>query len=535
MDRELAFCVKPSFARRDSISGMESALDQLVADLVRWTDLSPAERGGIAKRIAAFGDAQTGARRAPESRNALESSARDALDHDALRTLDEAYRNPDTPSAARGLLLALLAAERSTAALKLFADLFVELPPGDIPDVLVGCAPLMKGKAFPAGALFPRMLDALRQPQTAAVALDLANFATREGIVPRHPATDRVGELAELLGQIAQQLLRIEERPPASPAEVEARRQQVSIAMPLFISLCDALALIGDKSVVGKLHQALAIGHRRLRTEAAAALARLEEERGFESLVELAADPAARTRVLAYLTELGELDRVPAALRSPEARGAAALADWLGHAAQFGAPPHEVELIDHCRQYWPGFSEPVDCWLFLYTYHFSQGEFSGVGIVGPVTYSFQADLEDLPPSDIYAAYAGWQAEHEDLRETPAADLPTHERQRALAQLHAAIDDDSPYASIELDKVGQFFQERIVVARARRGGQPGTLIVDDDGKFAWYTAGSASRPIGPDVAYWIHTGRKLLATFNPHGPQSEEVEESENDTSEDAAQ
>ena len=74
-----------------------------------------------------------------------------------------------------------------------------------------------------------------------------------------------------------------------------------------------------------------------------------------------------------------------------------------------------------------------------------------------------------------------------------------------------------------------------MARARRGGQPGTLIVDDDGKFAWYTAGSASRPIGPDVAYWIHTGRKLLATFNPHGPQSEEVEESENDTSEDAAQ
>lgn len=534
MDRELAFCVKPSFARRDSIVGMESALDQLVADLVRWTDLSPAERGGIAQRIAKFGDTQAGARRPPETRN-VDSAGRTALDDNALRALDAAYRHAETPSAARGLILALLAAERSTAALKLFADLFVELPPADIPDVLVGCAPLMKGKAFPAGALFPRMLDALRQPQTAAVALDLANFATREGIVSRHPAADRAGELAELLGQIAQQLLRIEERPPPSPADVEARRQQVSIAMPLFISLCDALALIGDKSVVGKLHQALAIGHRRLRTEAAAALARLAEERGFEALVELAADPAARTRVLAYLTELGELDRVPAALRSPAARGAAALADWLGHAAQFGAPPHEVELIDHCRQHWPGFSEPVDCWLFLYTYHFSQGEFSGVGIVGPVTYSFQADLEDLPPSDIYAAYAGWQAEHEDLRETPAADLPMHERQRALAQLHAAIDDDSPYASIELDKVGQFFQERIVVVRARRGGQPGTLIVDDDGTVAWYTAGSASRPIGPDVAYWIHTGRKLLATFNPDGPQSEEVEKSENDTSEDAAE
>lgn len=498
---------------------MESALEQLVTDLARWTDLSSAERGGIAKRIATIGDAHAGARRS----NSRESGTRAALDDDALHTLDEAYRNPATASAARGLMLALLAAERSAAALRLFADLFVELPPGDIPDVLVGCAPLMKGRAFPASALFPRMLDALRHPQSAAVALDLANFATREGIVPRHPAADRAGELAELLGQIAQQLLRIEERPPALAAEVEARRQQVSIAMPLFISLCDALALIGDKSVVGKLHQALAIGHRRLRTEAAAALARLDEQRGFEALVELAADPAARTRVLAYLTELGELDRVPEALRSPEARGAAALADWLGQAAQFGAPPHEVELIDHCRQYWPGFSEPVDCWLFLYTYRFSQGEFTGVGIVGPLTYAFQADLEDLPPSDIYAAYAGWHVEHEDLRETPAAELPPHERQRAMAQLRAAIGDDSPYASIELDKVGQFFQERIVVARARRGGQPGTLSVDADGSVSWYSAGSASRPIGPDVAYWVHTGRKLLATFNPDGPQTADAD------------
>lgn len=510
---------------------MESALDRLVADLTRWTDLTSAERGGIAQRIATIGDTQAGARRASDTRN-TEPAARAGLDDDALRALDAAYREPEAPSSARGLILALLAADRSSAALRLFADLFVELPPADIPDVLVGCAPLMKGKVFPASALFPRMLDALRRPETASVALDLANFATREGIVPRHPAADRAAELAELLGQIAQQLLRIEERPPASPSEVEARRQQVSIAMPLFISLCDALALIGDKSIVGKLHQALSIGHRRLRTEAGAALARLEEDRGFEALVELAADPAARTRVLAYLTELGELDRVPAALRSDEARGAAALADWLGHAAQFGAPPHEVELIDHCRQYWPGFSEPIDCWLFLYTYHFSQGEYSGVGIVGPLTYAFQADLEDLPPSDIYAAYAGWQAEHDDLRETPAADLPAHERQRALAQLHAAIGDDSPYDAIELDKLGQFFEERIVVARARRGGQPGTLIVDADGTVAWYTAGSASRPIGPDVAYWIHTGRKLLATFNPDGPQSADGEGiAENDAAE----
>ncbi|MGD9647569.1 MAG: HEAT repeat domain-containing protein [Pirellulales bacterium] len=480
---------------------MPTALDQLVGDLARYSELTAAERAALAKRIAALGNV----------------AAR--LDDAALGTLAEHYRNPETSSAPRGLMLAILAAARSAESLALFADLFVELPPAEIQDVLVGCAPLMQGGAFPVRALFPRLLDALGHPQTAAVALDLANFATREGLVPRHPATARAAELADLLGRIAQQLMRIEERPATSSDEREARRAQVSVAMPLFVSLCDALALVGDQQVVGKLHQALGVGHRRLRTEAAAALARLDEQRGFEALVEMAADPAARTRVLAYLTELGELERVPEALRSDEARAAAALADWLGHPAQFGAPPHDVELVDQCRQYWPGFEEPVDCWLFLYLYRFAHGELTGVGIVGPVTYALHADLEDLPPSDIYAAYAGWQTEHEELRETPAADLTDHERSQALAQIRAAIGDDRQYAAVELDKVGQFFDERIVVARARRGGQGGTLIVDPDGAVSWYPAGSASRPIGPDVAYWIHTGKKLLATFNAHGPGS----------------
>ncbi|MBX9787964.1 MAG: HEAT repeat domain-containing protein [Pirellulales bacterium] len=487
---------------------METALEQLVVDLAKYAELTAAERAALAKRIAALGAATSGTTRG--------HGTGDLLDAASLRTLEQTYQTPETPSAKRGLVLALLATVRSAEALRLFADLFVELPPADIQDVLVGCAPLMKVAPFPVRALYPRLLDALGNPQTAAVALDLANFATREGIVPRHPAADRAVELADLLGRIAQQLLRIEEQPASSAADVEDRRAQVSVAMPLFVSLCDALALIGDKTVIGKLHQALGIGHRRLRTEAAAALARLEEERGFETLVELAADPASRTRALAYLTELGQLERVAEALRSPEARAAAALADWLGHAAQFGAPPHEVELVDQCRQYWPGYNEPVDCWLFLYTYHFAQGEFSGVGIVGPVTYALQSDLEDLPPSDIYAAYAGWHAEHDDLRETSAADLPPHERSRAIAQIRAAIGDDSPYEAIELDKVGQFFNERILVAQARRGGQRGTLVIDDDGAVSWYPAGSVSRPIGPDVAYWIHTGRKLLATFNAAG-------------------
>jgi hypothetical protein len=261
------------------------------------------------------------------------------------------------------------------------------------------------------------------------------------------------------------------------------------------------------------LHQALEVGHRRIRTEAAAALARFQDQRGFQALVELSADPATRTRALAYLEELGAIEQVPPANRSPKARAAGELADWISEPAQLGAPPHAVEWIDTCRQYWPGYTDPVDCRLFVYTYHLRDGELSGVGIVGPVTYALSADLEDLPPDDIYAAFAGWQAEHEELQEIAADDLPEWKRkafQSRLEQLAAAA-----YRDVRLVKVGHFFGDEILVATAQREGHAGTLVVDGD-QLEWYPAGATRRPIGPTEAYYIHKGRKLLSTFNPDG-------------------
>ncbi|MCU0716200.1 MAG: HEAT repeat domain-containing protein, partial [Pirellula sp.] len=65
-----------------------------------------------------------------------------------------------------------------------------------------------------------------------------------------------------------------------------------------------------DPACIGKLNQALDLKHRRIRTEAAFALGKLGEQHGIDALVEMAIDPAVRTRVIAYAEELGCIDKI---------------------------------------------------------------------------------------------------------------------------------------------------------------------------------------------------------------------------------
>ncbi len=92
--------------------------------------------------------------------------------------------------------------------------------------------------------------------------------------------------------------------------------------------------------------------------------------------------------------------------------------------------PHEMELIDSRTQYWPSYEEPRDCYLFRYTYIVPSGQLSNVGIAGPLTCAFNSDLANLPPDDIYAVFAGWQAEHEDIYEVPEPLLNRDQRREA---------------------------------------------------------------------------------------------------------
>lgn len=436
------------------------------------------------------------------------SPPRETVTRSLRESLAALYVALPLTSMARPHLLAALSGSATPDDLSLLADLVASNPPHDSTAAVVAFSPLWQQRSFEPGPLFPRLLDGLAHRGCTGVILDLTNYLTRRGLSNTHPAAGRTEALADLLGSLAQQLGKLEES-PAKDARDAA--EKVSEAVALAVSLCDALALIGDKSVVGKLYQALELGHRRLRTEAAAALARMDEDAGRDALVQLAAEPVARLRVLSYAEELGLLDQIDDVYQTLEARAESELALSLAQPTFFGLPPTSCELIDRREQYWPGYDDPVDCFLFRFAYQLGDVSFSNIAIAGPLAHAFTADLADLPPDDIYAIYAGWQAEHEDIKELDVEQLDDFQRTdvvRLQRRLH-----DAKFESIVPRILGLFFGEKVLVADARRDGVPGHAIVDGSDMY-WYPHKPTPRRLSSSDVYCIYKGKKLLRSFNP---------------------
>jgi len=428
--------------------------------------------------------------------------------------IERLYRSMGQASRARAQLLAWLAIGASAAELDTLSQLLIDDPPSEDQDVVQALAPLFQRRRGEVAQLFPRLFAALSHSAIAAPVVDLANYLTREKLVSRHPGAQRVEQLANLLGDVVQSLLRLEEMPAEQGESPQELSRRVARGVALAVSLCDALALIGDAAVAGKLYQALEVRHRRLRTEAAAALARLGDQRGRDALVELAAEPVARLRVLAYAEELGIKDRIDPQHMTPVARAEAELCVWLAEPTQYGLPPVTCELFDQRRQLWPGYDAPVECFLFRFQYVVTledgrERSFSNIGIAGPVTHAFVADLGDLPAGDIYAAFAGWQAEHEQIRELDVERLSKSEQLEVERLKRRLI--DAGFAEIEPRRVGYFFGDKALVALARRDGAPGVAVADFQ-EISFFPR-RANRPLGPEEVYCIYKGRKLLAAFN----------------------
>lgn len=421
------------------------------------------------------------------------------------------YRRADATPHSRRDALARLASDGGRDALETFAELVATCPPENVEDGLVAFAPLLRGgRELAAEALFPRLLDAVTQVGVASIVLDVANHFVRSGRLRPHPASGRVGQLAELFAQVTIGLEKLSAASPADAAAWQSQRRAAEEGFALLISLADALALIGDRSACDRLRSALDLPHRRLRTEVAAALARLGQGDGVAALVALLAEPVVRNRATHYLEELGLADEVPAAYRTPAAKAEGTLAQWLAAPLQFGLPPQALELIDERAQFWPGYEDRVECFLFRYGYALAQGEIRGVGVVGPLVQATACDIDDLSPEDVYALFAGYQAEHESIVETPFGELPAMEKEMVETLCR---DVGAPYSDVTPVKVGRFFGERHVVAAALREGKPGTLVLDATGPH-WYRAGDPQRTLAAEEAYQMHKGRKLLATFNP---------------------
>lgn len=434
----------------------------------------------------------------------------DDLDAEQLERIAATYRRWGAEHRQGHLLLALLTSLGSPESLQIFAQLVVEQPPRNSSSAAVAFVPLLRQSSIAAEALFPQLLEALSHLTVASLVLDLANHVTRAGMVETHPAADRLSALGELFSGLVARLEKFESQPPTDPKEFTAARLQVTEATSIALAICDAMALIGDPKAVPKLRPALELSHRKIRLEAALALAKLGEDEGKQAAVALAAEPVCRPRILAMAEELGLTEKIPAVYQTEQAKVEGELAAWLAIETQFGLPPHEVERIDHRTLRWPGFEEPVDCHLIRYAYHMPGGSFQSVGVVGPVTQSFAVDLTHLSLPDIYAAFAGWQAEHPEVFEVEPAQWQPNQAQLA-ANLQQRLQSEG-YEMVEPAKLGFFFGDVRLVAAAKRNGVAGAVVADLR-RSTFYPAGESRHPIGPGEAYFIHVGREFLNAFN----------------------
>ncbi len=437
-----------------------------------------------------------------------------ALTPAELAAVVEQYRRLGAAQPQRFELLRLLAAAASHESLAAFVELLVADPPTDAQGATMAFVPLFQRPDWPVDAVFPTLLSALEHTTVAAVILDLANYVTRQKRVAEHPGKPRVAELAALLGQVVALLGSIEERPQNFARTAQELTAKVTEALSLVVTLCDALGLIGDPSVAGKLYQARELRHRRIRVEAGAALARLGDKTGVESLVELAAEPVVRSRVLAYLEELDAIAQVKPEHCTPAAQAVGLLAAWLAQPIRYGVGPIAIEVVDQRTQFWPGYEQPCECFLIRYSLPISEPFLSGIGIVGPMlSAATHLDLADLAPEMIYAYYAGASVEHELIDETPVDKLPSDllvDWTHLKPQLEQA-----ELSEIQLLASGRFFEYRHWIAHAVHDGHRVAAITDGE-NLTWYPLSDRPRSLAAADWYSVHKGRVILETFNPRG-------------------
>lgn len=410
----------------------------------------------------------------------------------------------------QGFLLQTLAWTRSPQSLEKLTELLIELPPQDWTSTALGLSPLMRDTQWPVEAVFPSLLEGLHEPTMIAPILDLANYCQHQRMVSQHPASKLENSLTEMLGGVVARLGQLEEDPTRFGDDPKQIQRVLSDAIAVCVSLCDALGLIGFEGAIGKLHQALELRHRRVQTEAAGALARMDQKIGRDSLVALAAEPVSRLRAIHYADELGLSDQIDEGYTHPCALAEAELALWLAQPQQLGLPPKAIEVIDQRMLFWPSFDEPQACFLFRFQYLLPQGEWSNIGMAGPLVHSFAADLADLPVFDIYSAFAGWHAEHPEIYEIPVEHWNSAEHRQALSLIRSL--EEHQHQAINPLWLGCFLGEICLVAETTVDGATGVAVTDGL-ETIWYPNVGRLRPLGPFEAYSIYKGRKILRTFN----------------------
>ncbi|MBX3423919.1 MAG: HEAT repeat domain-containing protein [Pirellulaceae bacterium] len=415
-------------------------------------------------------------------------------------------------SVAAAHVLQCLAAQADEESLAALAFALNRQPPPQWTLVGLGLSPLWKLDSAPLEFFFERLEDdSLTKPVLCTVILDLANHAVRSRRLKRHPLLHMQASLVELLRQLCIRLEKLARDPRSYGEQVEEVQRILADSTALCVSLCDGLGLMGVPEATAALAEALDLPHRRIQTEAAAALARLGDARGVERLIELASDPVARRQAVQYAEELEIADRIDQRYLHPAALAESELATWLASPMQFAVGPQAIELVDSRTLYWPGFEEPRDCYLFRYRYQLPDRELVNLGIAGPLVHSFADILTGLILEDAYAAFAGWQLDHEEIYEV-AAEHWNVQQQREAHRLSDVL-TDAGYQIVQPIALTYLLGQPALLAKIKRDEQIAVGIADQQTCLAFPTA-SCPINLSPQIVLAIYRGRQLLSAFNP---------------------
>jgi hypothetical protein len=159
---------------------------------------------------------------------------------DALRQLDvgplrRIERALPAGASNRYLLQHLYAMIRTEDSLKLLVNSLRDHPPDDWIGAAQVLSPLMQHEDWPLESLFPEVLDCLQYPALASPLLDVASFLVRQSRTVRHPATDRLPMLNELLGAVCGRLSRFEQDPHSLGDDVQTVQAKLGEAVALAV------------------------------------------------------------------------------------------------------------------------------------------------------------------------------------------------------------------------------------------------------------------------------------------------------------
>ncbi|MDA0658852.1 MAG: HEAT repeat domain-containing protein [Planctomycetota bacterium] len=438
-------------------------------------------------------------------------------EHISIPTILHLYGRLDSNSGVRGTLLWALAKIGTPASCAAFTELLVTDPVSNEQEIGQVLSHFFQNDSYDPQWLFPRLLDAMQHPAAATAVLDLANFLVRTGRVGQHPAKDRLNALRFLLENTTRQLQRLETAEATDELSPRQVAQRVNEGVALAISICNCFSLTLDTAASEALRDASALRHRRLRLAAATALARLGDDNGRTMVVHLAAEPSVRIAACQVAQEMQFEESIPSVYRSPIAFAEARLVNHLSHPIRFGLPPQECEIRDQRVLHWPGYDQPVGCYVFEFTYQFPEFTFRNMAVAGPVELTVSFDLTDWRAVDIYALAAGWQSEHPEMETWDPASVPAYQKEK-INDLISKCQRTGDYKNIQPWRIARFWENWHVIATAEKtlssgSGAIGTVVVGEEGRPEWFPQTDSARPVEPDMAYACYKGRLLLHAFN----------------------